>query len=188
MRVNLASFGRSEPAKPSPTPAATIASVLAAPCENTELTPEQGDLDLVDAATLCLINQERARNDELPLSTNATLTQVAVAHSEAMVEEDYFAHVTPYGETQAERVVRSGYIPNSEVGYSVGENIAWATLSLATPQAIVAAWIASPEHLANILDAAYTETGVGVVSEVPSSLAEGQEGATYTQEFGVVEG
>ena len=44
----------------------------------------------------------------------------------------------------------------------IGENLAWGTLQLSTPQAIVAAWIASPGHLANILEAQYRETGIGV--------------------------
>jgi uncharacterized protein YkwD len=168
-------------------PAATIASVLATPCQDTELTPEPSNLDAVSQATLCLINQERARNNVLPLQTNATLERVAQEHSEDMVGKDYFAHTTPDGETQQERVLASGYIPNSQVGYTIGENIAWGTLYLATPSSIVAAWIASPEHLANILNSEYRESGVGVDPAAPPSLAEGQAGAVYSQEFGVIE-
>jgi uncharacterized protein YkwD len=74
------------------------------------------------------------------------------------------------------------------VGYTLGENIAWGTLSLATPSSIVAAWIASPEHLANILNGAYRDTAVGVAPAAPPSRAEGQRGAVYTQEFGVIQG
>ena len=62
----------------------------------------------------------------------------------------------------------------------------WGTLWLATPQAIVNAWMASPGHRANILDAAYRETGVGVSPQPPASLAEGQAGAIYTQDFGTL--
>ena len=68
----------------------------------------------------------------------------------------------------------------------IGENLAWGTSQLATPQAIVAAWIASPGHLANILEAKYTETGIGVSPQCPPPLAEGAPGATYAQEFGVI--
>ena len=60
------------------------------------------------------------------------------------------------------------------------------TLSLATPEAIVAAWIASPEHLANILEGKYRETGIDIRPQAPESLAEGVQGALYTQEFGVI--
>jgi uncharacterized protein YkwD len=164
----------------------TIASVLATPCENTELTPNPGDLAAIDAATLCLVNQERARNGELPLRPNAQLEQAAQGHSEEMVEDDYFSHVAPSGLTPVARVEETGYLPNQQVGYTLGENIAWGTLQLSTPAAIVAAWIASPEHLANILYSPYVDTAIGVAPEAPASLAEGQPGAVYSQEFGVI--
>jgi uncharacterized protein YkwD len=80
----------------------------------------------------------------------------------------------------------AGYISSSRVGYEVGENIAWGTLGLATPRAIVAAWMASPGHRANILDRHYRETGIGVSPHPPTSLANGQPGAIYTQDFGVI--
>ena len=40
------------------------------------------------------------------------------------------------------------------------------------------------QHLANILEAHYRDTGVGVVAEVPALLSGGSAGATYSQEFG----
>lgn len=171
----------------APAPA-SIASVLSTTCENTNLMPEAANLEAIRAATLCLINQERARHGERPLHLNADLQSAAQRHSEAMVSEDYFEHVSPDGETPLDRVMRSGYVPSSEVGYTLGENIAWATLGLATPHAIVASWIASPEHLANILEARYVDTGIGVDPQAPSSLAEDQQGAVYSEEFGVIEG
>jgi uncharacterized protein YkwD len=180
-----------QPAAPVPvngaSTSATIAAVLDTPCQNTELTPTAENLQALDEATLCLVNQERARADELPLQPNAPLTHVAQQHSEAMVGEDYFSHTAPNGETQLERVIASGYIPNSQVGYTVGENIAWGTSYLATPSAIVAAWIASPEHLANILNGEYRDSGIGIDPAVAASLAEGQAGAMYTQDFGVIQ-
>jgi uncharacterized protein YkwD len=103
-----------------------------------------------------------------------------------MLALDYFAHVAPSGLTPVERIRATGYIPSSEVGYVLGENLAWGTLSLATPEAIVNAWIASPEHLANILEGRYRETGIDVEPQAPESFAEGVEGALYTQEFGVI--
>jgi uncharacterized protein YkwD len=169
-----------------PATASSIASVLATPCQNTELMPEPGDLEQIRAATLCLVNQERARNDELPLQPNTQLEQAAQGHSEDMVSEDYFEHIAPDGETPVDRVQATGYIPSPQDGYTLGENIAWGTLYLATPNAIVAAWIASPEHLANILHSEYRDTAIGVAPAAPPSLAAGQAGAVYTQEFGVI--
>jgi uncharacterized protein YkwD len=168
--------------------AVTISSVLATPCQNTDLTPEAGNVEQVRTATLCLINQERARSNELPLRLDAQLERAAEQHSDDMVSEDYFAHIAPNGETPLDRVEATGYIPNSQVGYTIGENIAWGTLYLATPSSIVAAWVASPEHLANILNADYRDTAIGVAPAAPPSLANGQTGAMYTQEFGVIQG
>jgi uncharacterized protein YkwD len=166
--------------------AATIAGVLATTCQNTELTPEAADIGLVRAAVLCLINRKRAEAGESPLVANAQLEQAAEEHAQELVADDYFAHVAPSGETPVDRIRDTGYIPNQTVGYVIGENLAWGTYQLSTPQAIVSAWIASPGHLANILEAQYQDTGIGVTAAVPPSLAPGAPGATYAQEFGVI--
>ncbi len=161
--------------------------MLARPCENTELTPEPGNLAEIDEATTCLVNQERARHNELPLRTDALLQQAALGHSEEMVSANYFGHIAPSGLTPLERMLATGYIPGPNVAYAVGENIAWGTMGLSAPSAIVAAWVASPEHLANILYAPYRDTAVGVVAAAPAALADGQPGAVYAQEFGVID-
>ena len=163
-----------------------VSSAAAAGCANTNVTPQPSNLGLVRAAVLCLVDQERESHGEPALQPNAALARAAEGHSRAMAEQDYFSHVAPNGETPLQRMRASGYLTNPEDGYVVGENIAWGTLWLATPQAIVSAWMASPGHRANILDAAYRETGVGVSPHPPASLAEGQAGALYTQDFGTV--
>jgi uncharacterized protein YkwD len=160
--------------------------VLAAACQNTQLTPEAGTSALVRDAVLCLVNRARAQHGELPLTLNPALQTAADGHAQEMVSADYFEHVSPSGLTPLARMRGAGYLPNPTDGYVVGENIAWGTLSLATPQSIVGAWIASPEHLANILEDHYQETGIGIAPAVPARLANGQQGATYAQEFGVV--
>jgi uncharacterized protein YkwD len=148
--------------------------------------PEPGNLPLVRAAVLCLINRERAQNGESPLALNPELEQAAEGHSRELVSANYFAHVSPSGKTPVDRIRETGYIPGPSVGYVIGENLAWGTYGLATPAAIVSAWIASPGHLANILESQYSETGVGIATQVPASLANGAPGATYAQEFGVI--
>jgi uncharacterized protein YkwD len=148
--------------------------------------PQTENLARVRVATLCLINQERAQHGEPALQTNAKLEQAAQGHTEDMAFGNYFEHVGPHGDTPLSRMFASGYIPSHRVGYTIGENIAWGTLGLATPRAIVNAWIASPEHLANILNAQYRDTAVGVSANPPASLAGGQAGAIYTQDFGVI--
>jgi uncharacterized protein YkwD len=157
-------------------------------CPHASLRPTGHDLRLVRAATLCLINRERAAHGERPLHANRRLQRAAQAHSRSMAFGDYFEHVGPGDVTPLARLRAVGYISSSHVGFEVGENIAWGTLSLATPRAIVAAWMASPGHRANILDPHYRETGIGVSPHPPTSLADGQPGAVYTQDFGVIIG
>jgi uncharacterized protein YkwD len=165
---------------------AEIAGVLAAACENTQLTPEAGNVGLVRAAILCLVNRERAQNGESPLRLSHSLEAAAEGHSQELISANYFAHVSPSGETPVDRIREAGYIPGPSVGYVIGENLAWGTYTLATPAAIVSAWIASPGHLANILESQYSETGIGVTPQVPGSVGNGAPGATYAQEFGVI--
>lgn len=166
--------------------AASIAQVLATPCQNTNLTPTPANLPLVRGAVLCLINTERAQHGEEPLQSDSRLEAAAESHGKEMLAVNYFDHISPSGVTPVDRVREAGYFPSSEVGYVVGENLAWGTLTLSTPEAIVKAWIASPEHLANILEAKYRDTGIDVQPAVPQELAEGVEGGLYTQEFGVI--
>ncbi len=147
--------------------------------------PTTRNLSLTRAATLCLINRERAAHGERPLRANTRLRLAAQTHTDSMARHDYFEHVGPAGSTPLARIRHAGYI-SSRLGYEVGENIAWGTGYLATPRAIVAAWMRSPGHRANILDPRYRETGIGVSPHAPASLAHGQPGAIYTQDFGVI--
>jgi uncharacterized protein YkwD len=148
--------------------------------------PEAGNVEIVKAAVLCLINRKRAENNENPLEPAPQLEQAAEGHCQELIADDYFAHVSPSGETPVERIRLTGYIPSPSDGYVIGENLAWGTYQLATPQAIASAWFASPGHLANILEAQYRQTGIGVTPAVPESLGAGAPGATYAQEFGVI--
>src|ERR1700733_5594746 len=155
-------------------------------CVNVNLRPTSTNLKLIRVANLCLINRERRLRGERPLRPNRRLRRAAQAHSQSMAFGDYFQHSSPSGQTPLARLRSVGYISSSRVGFEVGENIAWGTLSLATPRAIVASWMASPGHRANILDPHYRETGIGVSPHPLSSRAHGQAGAIYTQDFGVI--
>lgn len=142
-------------------------------------------MQIVEAATLCLIDRERAAHGERPLSADERLTRAAEGHSRDMVARDYFEHDSPGGQTPLERIRASGFIPPGH-GFAVAENIAWGTMWLASPREIVQAWMASPGHRANILDPSLRHTGIGVAPGVPRSLGKGQHGGVYTQDFATV--
>jgi uncharacterized protein YkwD len=154
-------------------------------CTGTLLVPSPTNLDRIRAAVECLVNRERTAHGERVLLGDDKLGRAAQSHSENMSLDGYFDHVGPDG-TPLDRMRAAGYVYSSRVGYQVGENIAWATGSLSTPRAIVAAWMASPGHRANILDANFRDTGVGVSSQLPSSMGGGAAGGIYTQDFGVI--
>lgn len=156
-------------------------------CPDAGLAPSTSNVEQVRAATLCLVNRERSAHGEPALRWNVHLVAAAQAHTESMAFGGYFEHVSPNGETPASRMRKAGYIYSSQIGYEVGENIAWGSLWLGTPKAVVAAWMASPGHRANILDARFRETGIGVSPHL-GALAPGQPGGIYTQDFGVLIG
>jgi len=156
-----------------------------ASCDDTHLVPTRSNSARIEAATLCLVNVQRARHGERALRPNADLARSAAAHSEDMVARNYFDHTSPGGETVLDRIKASTYLP-PRAGYTLGENIALGTMQLATPAAIVESWMKSPGHRANILDAEFRDSGLGVVARAPERYGRGQRGATYTQQFGAV--
>jgi uncharacterized protein YkwD len=157
-------------------------------CRDATLRPNAHDLLLVREAVFCLVNRERTRHGEAPLRPNVRLRRAAQEHTHSMVAGGYFEHDGPGGATPLSRLRAVGYISSSTRGYEIGENIGWGTLWLATPRAIVASWMASPGHRANILDRRFRDTAIGVSANLPRSFAHGQPGAIYTQDFGVVIG
>jgi uncharacterized protein YkwD len=163
-------------------------SATGSSCPDVELAPSAWNVERVRAATLCLVNRERAAHGESPLQSNARLERAAQQHTESMAFADYFEHVGPRGDTPLERMREAGYIYSSQIGFEVGENIGWGTRAQGTPAAIVAAWMASPGHRANILDGRFRDTAIGVSPHPPRVLAHGQAGGVYTQDFGVIIG
>ncbi len=157
-------------------------------CTDAGLMPTKHNIVRVRAAVLCLINRERVDRGEHALRVNVRLQRAAQRHTFSMAFGGYFEHRGPGGQTPLSRMRQTGYIRGAHAAFAVGENIAWGTMYLATPRAIVTAWMDSPDHRANILNARFRDTAVGVSAHVPRALGHGQQGAIYTQDFGVVSG
>jgi uncharacterized protein YkwD len=125
------------------------------------------------ASSLALVNQARAagatcgtRGSFAPaaaLGWNALLTQAAEGHSQDMVAHNFFAHESFDGRTFDQRITAAGY-PWSRAA----ENIAAGQRTLAE---VMAGWMASDGHCANIMNPALTEIGMVCVS--------GNAGTTY---------
>ena len=95
------------------------------------------------------------------LKDNAKLRKAAVGHSNDMVADGYFDHTSLNGDTFVDRILDAGYAKRND-GWTIGENLAWGTGELSTPQAIMNAWMNSAGHKANILKKAYKEVGIAV--------------------------
>jgi len=151
-------------------------------CVDADVTPTETNEQVVREAVLCLHNEIRAERGLPALRQDARLRRAALDHSGDMVSRRYFEHTTPAGVTMADRIIAARYT-SRDVGWSLGENLAWGTGRLATPRSIMRAWMDSPAHRANILKRGYREIGIGVVTGVPTGAA---AGATYTADFGVI--
>jgi uncharacterized protein YkwD len=164
---------------------ARVVARHAVSCPNASLVPTSANIPQIEAATLCLVNQQRTLHHEHPLRNNGDLASSAGRHSQDMVAANYFDHISPTGETPLRRIRASGYLPRGATA-SIGENIDLGTMLLVTPAAIVTDWMKSPDHRANILNSDYRDSGIGVVAQAPAQYGAGETGATYTQDFGTI--
>jgi uncharacterized protein YkwD len=159
------------------------AARASAGCANAQLRPNGRNATAIDAATLCLIDRVRATHGLRALRSNAQLGTVAASQVTSMLRWNYFADVRPSGQTPLALIVVTRYRAHS-ASISVGQNIAWASGAYATPEHVVADWMASPPHREIMLSGEFRDAGVAVMSALPSVLHAGRRGAVYAVEFG----
>jgi uncharacterized protein YkwD len=151
------------PAPAPPDPAPSSSPAIASPVAATMSPLEQQVVDLT--------NQARAQNGLPPLQVNSALVAMAQMQSNNMAQLNEMEHVLPgvADPTLQSRSAAFGY------NYAwLGENIAF---NYPDAPSVVAAWMNSPEHRANILNPNYTDIGVGIAW---NSLGQ----AYATQDFG----
>ena len=154
-------------------------------CAGADVDPNRGNLRTVRQATLCLLNVERTKRGLQSLRMRPRLQAGADRYSRAMARGNFFAHVTPYGQTMLQRIRATGYVPRHRA-WVLGENLGWGTYSMARPSGIVRAWMDSPPHRRNILDPQFREIGVGVTVGAPQAGVPDNGAATYTTHFGAL--
>lgn len=124
--------------------------VINIPAKDTQaLSYEQQVIDLV--------NQIRQQNGLSPLKANWELSRVARYKSQDMRDNRYFAHNSPTYGSPSNMIKNFGIASRRS-----GENIA---KGYSTPQRVVDGWMNSSGHRANILNASYTQIGVGYVAD-----------------------
>lgn len=105
-----------------------------------------------------LTNQERAASGLNTLNVDSRLSAAALAKANNMLEEQYWDHFGPNGETPWQFIRAQGY----NYIYA-GENLA---KGFQTAEGVHEAWMASPTHAANIMSPNYKDIGVAVVEGV----------------------
>ena len=151
----VASAPSPSPAAPSPAPSPTPAPSRAT-CS----------LNNFETDAITRINAHRAAGASCgaqgsfaaapPLAWNAQLTQASLVHSDDMVALNFFSHTGSSGSNTGQRATASGYS-----WMTVGENIAAGQPDMAS---VVAAWMASPGHCANIMNSRFRDIGLVCVS------------------------
>lgn len=104
---------------------------------------------------LSATNAARAAQGETPLTINDQLNQAAQLKVQNMFAEQYWAHNAPDGTTPWHWFGVVGYA-YAEAGENLAKNFT-------TSDSTLAAWMASPDHRANILKADYKDVGFAVM-------------------------
>jgi len=108
---------------------------------------------------LRITNVERQNAGLNPLVVCTRLGNSALAHTNRMLEGQFFSHSDPgTGTASGDRIRSTGYFESSN-GWGYGENIA---MGYSSPNATMVGWMNSPGHRANILNPKFTHLGVGV--------------------------
>lgn len=100
-----------------------------------------------------LTNARREQYGVPALKLSDALCKSAQGHADDMYTNNYFSHVSQDGRTLRDRIEKFSTNYNC-----MGENIA---MGYETPESVVEGWMNSEGHRENILNASYTEIGVG---------------------------
>jgi len=110
----------------------------------------------IEKQVIDLVNNIRAKYGLPKLTENWELSRCARYKSQDMYNKGYFSHTSPTYGSPFDMMTAFG------IKYrTAGENIA---KGYTTAQAVVNGWMNSPGHRANILNASFTQIGVGYVS------------------------
>jgi len=95
------------------------------------------------------------------LAWNDVLTQASLGHSDDMMALNFFSHTGSSGSSVGQRATAAGYVWST-----VGENIA---AGQTTVDIVMAGWLASPGHCANLMNARFRDIGLACVSGTASN-------------------
>ncbi len=172
--------------------AAMVASLAAGPlaasagargCHGAAAAPKTISHKQAQRAVKCLLNKQRAQHGLRELHSSHDLKKAAHRHSAYMRRHGCFDHECPGEASIDSRLRHAGYLHNGLTRWLYGENIAYGSEAYASPKSMVKAWMASPEHRANILNPSFRDIGVGIVWGMPGKRH--GSGGIYTTDFGL---
>lgn len=132
----------------------------------------------LEQQVLELINQQRAQGGCKPLVMQSQLNAAAQGHANAMAVKNFFGHSGKGGKKFSARIKAQGYR-----GRKFAENIA---AGYASPEKVVAIWMNSRGHRVNIMNCAYTETGIALAYQEDDAPLSGNDYALryyWVQDF-----
>ena len=134
--------------QPTPTPTRT-----ATPTRTQTPPPNTPPPSSWAEQVVTLVNAERAREGLAPLQQVSELMQSSALHSQDMASHDFMSHTGSDGSSPGDRMLRAGYD-----WYTYGENVG---AGYGSPASVVAGWMASSGHRANILNSGFRDIGAG---------------------------
>jgi uncharacterized protein YkwD len=159
-----------------------VAGVLAASALAT--TRSERSLRRLNHQVLDAVNSFRIAHGLHPLRESTGLDSSARQHSVEMGRLGYFAHNSADGTSFWRRIQRY-YGSRNYAQWSVGENLLWAAPSIGAARAMKM-WIASPEHLRNLMTPQWRQLGVSAVHVAAAPGVYGGHSVTIiTTDFGV---
>ncbi len=134
--------------------------------------PDADDPERLAQEVIARTNAVRAEHGLPPLKAQANLRDSAVWLAQDMAQHNYFDHTDRLGRSISPRLPDFGY----RDFHVIGENIAGGQR---TPEQVVAGWMKSPGHRANILNRDFREIGVAYAYGPHSDLKR-----YWVQDFG----
>ena len=162
--------------------AIVAAAVLAASAFATSRSEKS--LHGLNRQVLAAVNRFRVAHGLVALRESGGLDRSARQHSLEMGRLGYFSHSSADGTVFWQRI-QHYYPSRPNRGWAVGENMLWRAPGATAAQAMQM-WIASPEHLRNMLTARWRQIGVSAVRVLHApGVYHGWRVVIITTDFGV---
>lgn len=142
------------------------------------------NLTSLSQQVVAAVNSFRVAHGLAPLHESPALDRSARRHSLEMGRVGYFAHTSANGAAFWQRI-QHFYSVKGYAYWAVGENLLWAAAGVSASHALQM-WVASPEHLRNLLAPQWRQIGISAVGVVDApGVYGGRSIVIITNDFGV---